>query len=77
MSGGLGEEYKRQVYNAVPLGDPERPVYAGDRGAAERAQLLAAYPGRAVWIVDGPSLTGGAFRVRAGPLTAAEVLARP
>ena len=65
------------VYNAVPLGDPERPVYAWDRGAAERAQLLAAYPGRAVWIVDGPSLTGGAFRVQAGPLTAAEVLALP
>jgi len=65
------------IYNAVPLGDPRRPVYAWDRGAAERAKLVAAYPDRAVWIVDGPSITGDAFRVQAGPLTAAQALSLP
>lgn len=65
------------VYNAVPLGDPRRPIYAWDRGATERAKLVAAYPDRAVWIVDGPSITGDAFRVQAGPLTAAQALALP
>jgi len=31
--------------------------------------LLDAYPDRTIWIIDGPTLTGGAYRVIAGPLT--------
>ena len=65
------------VYNTVPLDDPRAPIYAWDRGTAERAKLVAAFPDRPVWIVDGPSITGDAFRVQAGPLTAAQALALP
>ena len=32
--------------------------------------------GRAFWIVNGPTRTGGGYRVVAGPLSSAELLAR-
>ena len=44
---------------------------------AMEARLLDAYPDRPVWILDGPSLTGGAYRIAAGPLSAAEAAASP
>jgi hypothetical protein len=56
------------VYN--PL-DPyaEAPVYARDQDPEIRAQVLAAYPERSVWIVNGPSKTGGAFKVAGEPIS--------
>lgn len=64
------------IYN--PL-DPHAggPIYAWDRGAAVRAALAAAYPDRPVWVIDGPSLTGKGFAVRAGPLPPSTALAKP
>jgi hypothetical protein len=64
------------VYN--PL-DPaaRRPVYVWDRSDRDvRTPLARAYPERSFWIVDGPTVTGGSYRVVAGPLTAAQLLAR-
>jgi hypothetical protein len=52
------------------------PVFAWDCGGV-RAELVAAFPGRRFWRVDGPSVTGDGYRVVAGPLTAAELLALP
>jgi hypothetical protein len=52
-------------------------VYAWDRSQALRRELVAAYQDRRFYLVDGPSRTGGEFRLRAGPLSAAELLARP
>jgi len=61
------------VYNPIDLQAPA-PIYAWDRSPQVRAQILRAYPGRPVWLLDGPSITGGPFRVAAGPLTPAALL---
>jgi 4-amino-4-deoxy-L-arabinose transferase-like glycosyltransferase len=63
------------VYNPVDLG-LALPIYAWDRGAEVRRRLIAAYPGRRFWIVNGPTLTGGGYEVLVGPLTANELVAR-
>jgi 4-amino-4-deoxy-L-arabinose transferase-like glycosyltransferase len=63
------------VYNPVDLGR-ELPVYAWDRGGDIRRRLVAAYPGRRFWIVNGPTLTGRGYQVAAGPLSSEALLAR-
>ena len=55
------------VYNPIDL-RARTPVYAWDASPELRAQVLAACPDRAVWIVDGPTLTGSGYRVVAGPV---------
>lgn len=50
------------VYNPLDW-DSAGPVYAWDRNEAVRAKVLAAYPNRPVWILDGPSRTGDGFKV--------------
>ncbi|MDH3732861.1 MAG: glycosyltransferase family 39 protein [Gemmatimonadota bacterium] len=47
------------AYNPLDPGGRE-PVFAWDRDAATRDSLLAAFPDRAVWVLEGPTLTGGA-----------------
>ena len=64
------------IYNPLDLNEPV-PVYARDLGKESRAKLLAAYPDRRVWILEGPSVTGDSFRVVAGPLNTSQVLALP
>lgn len=59
------------VFNPVDLRAPV-PVYAWDRGPAVDSALLAAYPDRRVWILDGPTRSGDGYRVVAGPLAPAE-----
>jgi 4-amino-4-deoxy-L-arabinose transferase-like glycosyltransferase len=63
------------VYNPLDLrGDA--PIYAWDRDAEVRGAVIRAYADRPVWFVDGPTLTGGGYRVAAGPMPAAQALAR-
>jgi hypothetical protein len=64
------------AYNPVDVATP-RPLYAWDRSPAIRRELAAAYPGRAFWIVDGPTVTGNGYRLVAGPLTGAQLVLRP
>jgi hypothetical protein len=61
------------AYNPLDLNAPE-PVYAWDRNADVRRQVLEAYRDRPVWILDGPTRTGDGFRVKAGPVAAVELL---
>ena len=61
------------AYNPLDLNAPV-PVYAWDFDRATREQVLAAYPDRPVWIIDGPTITHAAFRVSAGPLSRADVM---
>jgi hypothetical protein len=61
------------IYNPLDL-RADVPIYAWDRDAATRAQVLAAYSDRKVWIVDGPTVTGAGFRIVRGPLLATELL---
>lgn len=50
------------------------PIYAWDRSADVRRQVVAAYADRPVWVLEGPSLTADGFRVKAGPLPAQHFL---
>jgi hypothetical protein len=64
------------VYNPIDL-RAEAPIFAWDRDGETRRRLLTAYPGRPVWLVNGPSVTGRGFEVAAGPLSAAELRHEP
>ena len=55
------------IYNPLDL-RARQPIYAWDRNAETRKQLLNAYPDRTVWLVNGPSITKRGFEVVAGPL---------
>jgi 4-amino-4-deoxy-L-arabinose transferase-like glycosyltransferase len=55
------------IYNPLDL-HADMPVYAWDRTPEVRAQALSAYPDRPVWLVDGPTITRGAFKVIEGPI---------
>ncbi len=55
------------IYNPLDLGAPQ-PIYAWDRDSTTRADVLRAYPGRKVWYVDGPTITGNGYVITAGPL---------
>ncbi|MGQ0764496.1 MAG: hypothetical protein ACT4OZ_02405 [Gemmatimonadota bacterium] len=48
--------------------DDRRPVFAWDRNRELRAAAISAFPERPVVIVDGPTVSGGAVRIVAGPL---------
>jgi hypothetical protein len=64
------------VYNPIDL-HADAPIYAWDGSPEIRTRLLNAYPDRTVWILDGPSVTRGAFRVAAGPLDSAAARVTP
>jgi hypothetical protein len=63
------------AYNPLDLSGPGT-VFGWDRSPEVRQELLRRYADRPVWLVDGPSLTGGSFRVRRGPVSATELLGR-
>lgn len=44
------------------------PVYAREAGPGVLAKLRAAYPDRPVWLIDGPSRTGGGYRIFERPV---------
>lgn len=52
------------VYNALDLSG-DAPVFAWDRDETTRRALLEAFPNRAVWILDGPTVTGRGYELRA------------
>jgi 4-amino-4-deoxy-L-arabinose transferase-like glycosyltransferase len=62
------------IYNPLDL-YADAPIYAWDRSPEVRTQVLDVYRDRAIWIVEGPTVTGNGFRVVAGPLQAREVIA--
>jgi hypothetical protein len=61
------------TYNPLDL-TADAPIYAWDRSPEVRRQVLQAYHDRPVWILEGPTRTGGGFRVKVGPLAAGELL---
>lgn len=44
------------------------PLYAWNKDAKVIPELRAAYPDRPLWIVEGPSRTGGTYVIAAGPI---------
>jgi hypothetical protein len=63
------------IYNALDL-ESAAPIFAWDRGPEIRARVIAAFPDRSVWIVNGPTITGRGFEVVAGPLPPEEFTER-
>jgi hypothetical protein len=61
------------IYNPLDL-SADVPIYAWDRSPEVRRQVLEQYRDRPVWVLEGPTRTGAGFRVKAGPLAAAELL---
>jgi hypothetical protein len=62
------------VYNPLTVDSPA-PLFTWDRSDTVRAALVAAYPAKKFWLVDGPTVSGDGFRIVAGPMTGAELLA--
>lgn len=54
--------------NPIDLQSTTSTIYAWDRSPDVRAAVVAAYPNRRIWVVEGPSVTGEGYRVAAGPL---------
>ncbi len=63
------------TYNPLDFSLP-LPIYAWDRSADVRAAVLKSYIDRDVWIVAGPSLTGGSYQVIEGPMSADVLIKR-
>lgn len=61
------------AYNPLDL-MADAPIYAWDRSPEVRRQVLEVYKDRPVWILEGPTRTGAGFRVKTGPLAAADLL---
>ncbi len=61
------------IYNPIDLTDPAGPVYVWDHDARAREEALRAYADRPIWVLDGPTRTHGAFRIRYGPISAREL----
>jgi len=61
------------VYN-VPLLRDESNIFAWDRSLEIRRQVLAAFPGKRVWLVDGPSVTQQGYKIVKGPVDSEDVL---
>ena len=49
-------------------------IYAWDKDIRSRSDVLRAYSDRPVWLVDGPTVTGGGFKVAEGPLRAEDLI---
>jgi 4-amino-4-deoxy-L-arabinose transferase-like glycosyltransferase len=54
------------VYNPLDL-NADAPVYAWAPDAQVRSALLAAYPDRPVWTLDGPTITGRGYEIAERP----------
>ncbi|MBV8816806.1 MAG: hypothetical protein JO022_00540 [Acidobacteriaceae bacterium] len=58
------------VYNPLDLtAASPAAIFVWDRDEKTREEAIKAFPGRAVWIVDGPSITGRGYSIAAGPLS--------
>lgn len=61
------------IYNPLNF-EGDAPIFAFDKSPEVSAALLRNYPDRRVWIVDGPTIANGQYRIIRGPLNPDEVL---
>jgi 4-amino-4-deoxy-L-arabinose transferase-like glycosyltransferase len=59
------------IANDTRIGSSSSPVFAWDRDPATRQAVLNAFPSRPVWLMKGPSETGG-FEILRGPIAPSE-----
>ena len=55
------------IYNPLDW-HADATIFAWNRSPEVARQILAAYPDREVWLVNGPSVTGADYQVAAGPV---------
>lgn len=63
------------IYNPLDL-QADAPIYAWDRDDQVRQALLAAYPDRPVWVLNGPTITGAGYEL-VGRLSAPQLTGVP
>ena len=72
-----GREYpdyaSTATFNSLDLND-RVPVYVARINPSTDSAAIAAFPDRAVWLVDGPTISGSEYVVRAGPLSKSDAL---
>ena len=61
------------IYNPLDL-HADAPIYVWDTTPEVRSRVLAEYPDRPVWVVNGTTITHGNFEVVAGPLTTLQAM---
>jgi hypothetical protein len=61
------------IYNPLNW-NANAPIYAWDRSPQVETQLLDAFKGRPVWIVNAPSITQVGYQVVAGPLSGKDLI---
>jgi hypothetical protein len=62
------------IYNPIDL-SADVPIFVWDRGPEIARRVLEAFPGRTIHILDGPTRTGGGFRVVGRDVPPDELLA--
>ncbi len=74
IRGNQNQDYaSAATYNPVDLQAPV-PIYAWDRNPETRAKVLRFFQDRQIWIINGPSITHGGYRVVGRPYSAGEML---
>ena len=63
------------AFNSLDLSD-RVPVYVARIRPSTDSLTIAAFPDRAVWLVDGPTISRAGYVVVAGPLSTADALQR-
>jgi hypothetical protein len=64
------------IYNPLRF-DGNAPILAWDRDKATTQRVIDAFPGKQIWIVDGPSRTQDGYQIVAGPLTPQDFVKQP
>lgn len=62
------------IYNSLNY-EGDATIYAHDKNAEVRRHLLQVYADRQVWIIDGPTRTGGNYKIVRGATSANKLLA--
>ncbi|MBV8847426.1 MAG: glycosyltransferase family 39 protein [Bryobacterales bacterium] len=57
------------IYNPLDL-HADAPIYVWDRSPEVHERVMTLYRDRPVWTIDGPTLTGGGYKITSGPSTA-------
>lgn len=61
------------LYNPIDLSS-NNPIFAFDVDPETTKRVINAFPGRQVWWINGPTITGQGYEILAGPIPAREVL---
>ncbi|NNG16929.1 MAG: hypothetical protein HKM89_10650 [Gemmatimonadales bacterium] len=73
IQGAKWPDYHSAAAYNPPDWNANQPLYVWDRDPEVRDSILRRYPDRQIWVVAGPSVTGGPFRLLRGPIPASDL----